>query len=94
LSRGVSGTRSTILFGGVGFNTLILFSEEYAVEHTAMRRIINIAEHIFLVNLNLLFKGCQFVDKNSLFRSRVYGDRTFVSIRKNRGVQPNRGVRK
>jgi hypothetical protein len=48
-SRCVSGARSTILFGGVGFNTLS-FSAEYAVEHTAMRIIINVAGHIFLPN--------------------------------------------
>jgi len=49
--------RSTIVLGGVGFNTLILFSEEYAVEHTAMRRKIKITEQNFLVNLHLHVMG-------------------------------------
>jgi len=53
----MSGTRSTILFGGVGFNTLS-FSAEYAVEHTTMRRTIIVAGHIFFAKLHLRFKGC------------------------------------
>lgn len=62
--------RSTNLFGGVGFNTLILFSAEYAAEQTAMVRITKNMEHSFLVNLHLRSLGLSLVPAGRLQANR------------------------
>jgi hypothetical protein len=50
--------RSTILFGGVGFNTLTFRSAAYAAEQIATKTKTNKTEHGFLVNLHLHFGIC------------------------------------